>query len=103
MYDEPVAPGTAGQFEPVALPPSVPQRTHWYENDVIAVLLDQPPLVVFSVCPATGEPETTRLPPPARTVVPRKLAGEPAGECQRIRRKFWLEDQGWVVRAVSRC
>ncbi|WP_147707363.1 hypothetical protein [Microvirga massiliensis] len=50
-----------------------------------------------------GEPETTRLLPRARTVVPRKLAGEPAGECQRIRRKFWLEDQGWVIRAVSRC
>ena len=50
-----------------------------------------------------GEPKTTRLPPPVRTVVPRKLAGEPAGECQRIRRKFWLEDQGWVVRTVSRC
>jgi hypothetical protein len=51
-----------------------------------------------------GEPETTtRLPPPARTVVPRKLAGEPAGGCQRIRRKFWLEDKGWVVRTVSRC
>jgi hypothetical protein len=28
---------------------------------------------------------------------------EPNAECQRLRRKLWLEDEGWVVRRVSVC
>jgi hypothetical protein len=45
------------QLEPSAAPPSVPQRTHWYAN-VIGLVPDQPPLVVVSVWPSTGDPET---------------------------------------------
>lgn len=30
-------------------------------------------------------------------------AREPDAECQRLRRKLWLEDEGWVVRRVSVC
>ena len=49
VYDELVAPPIAGQFDPLALPPSLPHRTHWYANEVMVVLLDQPPAVALSV------------------------------------------------------
>jgi hypothetical protein len=57
-YVWPFAPDTAAQFEPSGAPPSAPQRTHWYSK-LSGELLDQPPLVVVSVCPWTTEPLTT--------------------------------------------
>jgi hypothetical protein len=61
------------------------------------------PATVSTRLETEGREAPARIPPPARTVVPRRVAGEPAGECQRVRRKLWLEDEGWVVRAVTRC
>ena len=50
-----------------------------------------------------GPEAATRIPPAARTVIPRRVAGEPVSKCQRVRRKLWLEDEGWVIRTVTRC
>lgn len=41
--------------------------------------------------PAQTEPETAWT------------AGTAQGDCQRSRRKFWQEGEGWVVRSVTTC
>jgi hypothetical protein len=65
------------------------------------------PVSARTMLPENASPKLeSAAPQPAakgRTIVPRKLAGEPSGTCVRVRRKLWIEDEGWVVRAVSRC
>jgi hypothetical protein len=37
------------------------------------------------------------------TAKPSASIGGPSFECPRLRRKLWLEGEGWVVRRVSAC
>src|SRR2546430_11159872 len=57
VYFDLVAPGRKTQLLPSASPPSVPQRTQWYAND-IGVLPVQLPCVVDSVRPCSARPLT---------------------------------------------
>ena len=52
-------------------------------------------------------PETPRETPgpsrPARTVTKVAAAEAEPAACPRVRRKLWVEGEGWIVRTVSRC
>lgn len=59
--------------------------------------------------PAAGEtrreaPRETPPPSrPVRTVTRYAALDADAPACPRIRRKLWVEGEGWIVRSVSRC
>lgn len=52
-------------------------------------------------------PETPRETPapsrPVRTVTKYAAAEAEPPACPRVRRKLWVEGEGWIVRTVSRC
>jgi hypothetical protein len=47
--------------------------------------------------------ETSAPSRPARTVTKVAAAETEPAACPRVRRKLWVEGEGWIVRTVSRC
>ena len=47
-------------------------------------------------------PEPRPVSRPARPGVKKVALVDPAS-CQKVRRKLWVEGEGWIVRAVARC
>jgi hypothetical protein len=33
----------------------------------------------------------------------KKVAAIDAAGCQKVRRKLWVEGEGWIVRSLTRC
>jgi hypothetical protein len=60
--------------------------------------------------PTTPEPaaaqaassESRPVTPPARPP-PKKLAAAEPAPCQKLRKKFFVEGEGWIVRSVGHC
>ena len=52
--------------------------------------------------PQVTVPQARPATRPATPAVKKVAAVDPAS-CQKVRRKLWVEGEGWIVRSVSRC
>jgi hypothetical protein len=89
----------------------------WGPAGIAAAMLALAPCALSAPGPSKADHAATSQPArrsvaaaePLQTssLVSATLAGaavrEPNTECRRLRRKLWLEDEGWVVRRVSIC